>query len=78
MAKILYINTVCANCTRHSEYETRLDCLDLAKKETFNIFRLLNIPMDEQNILVQTINQENTCWDNFKGILSKFIRNESD
>ncbi len=75
---IHYINTVCYNCRKHSEYKTRLHCLKVAEEEILDIFRLLSIPMDEQDILVQTINKENTCWDNLKGILYKLVRNKND
>ncbi|WP_298653714.1 hypothetical protein [uncultured Proteiniphilum sp.] len=52
--------------------------MKVAEEEILDIFRLLSIPMDEQDILVQTINKENTCWDNLKGILYKLVRNKND
>lgn len=70
-------NRVCYNCKKHFEYKTRLQCLHMAEKEVFDIFNLLRIPLDEQDILVQTINEENTCWDHLHGQLNRLVSDKN-
>lgn len=73
---VSHLNSVCDNCRKHSEHETRLYCLNVAEKEVFDIFRILGVPMNEQDILIQTINKENTCWYNLKMLLDTLVRNK--
>jgi hypothetical protein len=48
--------------------------MNVAEREVFDIFRILGVPMNEQDILVQTINKENTCWYNLKRLLDTLVR----
>ncbi len=68
-----YLNNACDNCRKHAEQETRLFCLNVAEKEVFDIFRALGVPVNEQDILVRTINKENTCWYNLKMLLDNWL-----
>lgn len=73
---VSYLNSACDNCRKHAEHERRLYCMNVAEREVFDIFRVLGVPMNEQDILVRTINNENTCWYNLKELLdSLLIRN---
>ncbi|MEA4917240.1 hypothetical protein [Proteiniphilum sp.] len=71
-----YLNKTCNSCIKFDEYETKLNCRDVAEKEIFDIFRRLDVPMNEQAILVRTINRENICWSSFKSVLSNLIRHK--
>lgn len=69
------LNSACYNCKKYSEHERRLYCVNVAEKDVFDIFKVLGVPMDEQDILVKTINRENTCWYNLKTLLEVLVRN---
>lgn len=71
---VSYLNSACDNCREHAEHERRLYCMNVAEQEVFDIFRILGVPMNEQDILVQTINKENTCWYNLKRLLDTLVR----
>lgn len=72
-----HLNSACDNCTKHAEHEKRLYCVNVAEREIFDIFKILGVPSNEQDILVKTINNENTCWYNLKQLLDTLlIRNK--
>lgn len=77
MMMVSHLNSACDNCRKHAEHEKRLYCVNVAEREVFDIFKLLGVPMNEQDILIQTINKENTCWYNLKELLNLLlIRNK--
>lgn len=63
-------------CSKHAEYETKLHCVGFAQNKLSEIFDLLHIPVEEQEILIKTLNKEDTCLDSFKGELSRILRSK--
>lgn len=70
---VSYLNSACDNCRKHAEHERRLYCMNVAEREVFDLFKVLGVPMNEQDILVRTINNENTCWYNLKELLDSLL-----